>query len=325
MLTPPGDAKLLPNFKQMIRDLKIGGINLRADHVTHLRSPEQISGWLTDLTSGTSPAPLIAADQEGGQSQAFGPGQGFTPLPSAADIGARLATEPTLAWDTGRLLARELKRAGIHWTFAPVSDVDTAGGTIVGKRGRSFGSDPQLVARAVDAVVRGIQSEGILATAKHFPGHGGVVEDTHQQIAVIPKTWSELQSIELVPFMSAIRAQVATVMVGHLRLIDEPLPATLSQKMITERLKQDLGFQGLVITDGLWMQGVLAGSNPEQIGIDALLAGNDVLLYAISMKRFHRIYQSFCAKAASDPVFKLRVDAAVAQVQQTRAWMKISP
>jgi beta-N-acetylhexosaminidase len=175
-------------------------------------------------------------------------------------------------------LAEELKACGIRYDFAPCLDVDTnPRNPVIGDR--SFGDDPDLVGRLGAAMIRGFQENGVVACAKHFPGHGDTDVDSHLDLPSVEHSRSRLDDVELRPFRKAIEAGVATVMASHLlvREIDDALPATLSRKVVTGLLREGLGYSGVVVTDALEMKALAKRWTPAQIGVLAASAGCDLL------------------------------------------------
>jgi beta-N-acetylhexosaminidase len=198
-------------------------------------------------------------------------------------MGVAAAGREQDAYELGRVTALEGRAVGIHLDFAPVADVNNnPANPIINTR--SFGEDPHAVARFVAAEVRGIQDNGMLATAKHFPGHGNTGTDSHLAVPVITATWPELDSVELVPFRAAIAAGVAGVMSAHIAMpgIDSDVtrPGTLSPRILTGLLQDSLGFRGLVVTDAINMGGLAnrVAKSQGEAAVLAFLAGADLLL-----------------------------------------------
>src|SRR5271169_1527418 len=197
---------------------------------------------------------LIGADFESGTGMRLDEG---TSYPSAMAIAA--TGDPKLAYDVGKAIAIEARASGVHWIFAPDADVNNnPDNPIINVR--SFGEDPKSVSEYVTQFVRGVQENGALATAKHFPGHGNVSVDSHLALAVVPGDREELNGTELVPFRAAIAAGVDSIMPGHLAVPalepDPNTPATLSHKMLTGLLRDEMRFKGLIVTDAMDMGGV---------------------------------------------------------------------
>ena len=189
----------------------------------------------------------------------------------------------SLIYELGAEIGRQCKRLGIHVNFAPVVDVNNnARNPVINYR--SFGENPQSVARKGILFANGMQDQGIIATAKHFPGHGDTDTDSHYDLPQLPHSKARLNEVELVPFKSLINAGVGGVMVAHMNIpsLDstENLPSTLSRPIVTGLLKDELGFDGLIMTDALNMKGVTKYYKPGEVDIEALIAGNDLLLFS---------------------------------------------
>jgi beta-N-acetylhexosaminidase len=197
---------------------------------------------------------LIGADFESGSGMRLDEGTSF---PSAMAVGA--TGDPRLAYETGKITALEARAAGVQWIFAPDSDVNSnPDNPIINIR--SYSEDPDRVADFVAQFVRGVEENGALATAKHFPGHGNVNSDSHLGLPTVPGTRQQLETTELAPFRAAIQAGAGSVMPGHLFVPsfepDAATPATLSQKILTGLLRDEMHFQGLIVTDAMDMGGV---------------------------------------------------------------------
>lgn len=248
----------------------IGGV------VISLGSTAEAAGLIADLQRHAALPLLVAGDFE--TSVAFRL-RGATSLGNAMLLGA--AGSSDLAEAAGRITAREARALGAHWVFAPVLDVNVnPANPIINVR--SFGEDPAAVARLGTAFVRGVQGEGLLATGKHFPGHGDVSVDSHIDLPVVAGARERLDRVELAPFRAAIAGGLASIMTGHLAvpaLCEEPgLPATLSRAALTGLLRETLRFDGIVVTDALDMGGVKQAFGGGEVAVRALAAGADLLL-----------------------------------------------
>jgi beta-glucosidase-like glycosyl hydrolase/CubicO group peptidase (beta-lactamase class C family) len=188
----------------------------------------------------------------------------------------------TMVYEMGKEIGRELKRLGVHVNFAPVVDVNNNPANPVINY-RSFGENPVNVARKGTAYMKGLQAVGVMANAKHFPGHGDTDTDSHKDLPIITHGRERLDSIELYPFRQLTNRGLASMMVAHLYIPEldstEHLASTLSPRIVTDLLKEELGFRGLVFTDALNMKGVAKYWKPGEVDLKALLAGNDVLLF----------------------------------------------
>lgn len=195
------------------------------------------------------------------------------------NLGLGLAGDAQMLYEYGREIARECRLMGIHVNFAPTVDVNINPlNPVIGSR--SFGSTPSVVSQLSEAYALGLEDGGVLSVAKHFPGHGDTSEDSHKTLPIVQATRKRLELVELAPFKHYINSGLGGIMTAHLRvpaLENRSIPSSLSPNVCTELLKKDLGFQGLIFTDGLEMEGVQTQSLGD-IGVAALLAGNDILL-----------------------------------------------
>lgn len=241
------------------------------------RSQVYPTAVVTNALQAHSKVPLlISADFESGTGMRLDEGTNF---PSAMAIGA--TDNPQLAYTAGKDTALEARASGIHWIFAPDADVnDNPGNPIINIR--AFGEDPRQVADFATQFIRGIEENGALATAKHFPGHGDVTTDSHLSLPVVPDDRKELESNELVPFRAAISAGVSSIMPGHLAVRalepDAAVPASLSRNILTGLLRDEMKFRGLIVTDAMDMGGVTSMYPPDEAAIRAVEAGADIVL-----------------------------------------------
>ncbi len=230
----------------------------------------------------------------------------------------------TLIYRMGKEIARECKRMGIHINFAPVADVNNNPLNPVISN-RSFGEDRVEVALRSSIYMKALQDNGILATAKHFPGHGDVNADSHLELPVINRTAKELDSIELYPFKALIDGGLGSMMVAHLDIpaldTGANTPSSLSRNVVTNLLKNKLGFKGLVFTDGLIMKGVTQYYKPGKLEVKALLAGNDVLLDVQSVtKAILEINNAI----KSGELSQVEIDAKVKKILAVKFWLGLN-
>jgi len=254
----------------------LGGVALFARNV---ESPAQVAA-LTAQLRAERPDVIVAIDEEAGDVTRFESRHGSS-RPGNLALGA--IDDPALTEAVARDLGADLANAGITLNYAPDTDVNSnPDNPVIGVR--AFGAEADLVARHSAAFVRGLQEAGVAACAKHFPGHGDTSVDSHHDVPLIDRDRAELDACELLPFRAAIAAGVRSVMTGHLLVpaYDAELPATLSRAILTGLLREELGFEGLIVTDGIEMQGVrrkfgLAGATVRALaaGADAICVGGD--------------------------------------------------
>lgn len=264
-----------------------------------------------------SKLPLIfAADFERGVSMRL---YGTTIFPHPMAFGA--AGKPEYAEDFGRITAQEARAIGVHWNFFPVADVNSnPANPIINTR--SFGEDPEQVGDLLAAYIRGAHAGGMLTTAKHFPGHGDTDTDSHLGVARVNGDVAHLQTVELPPFKKAIEGGVDSVMVAHVTVPAlEPDPnrvATTSPAVVTDLLKKQLGFKGLVVTDALDMAGLtrLYGANIGRAAVEAFKAGNDLLLIPFDLDAS---YRSMLEAVRSGEISSVRLDESVLKILEAKA------
>ena len=263
---------------------------------------------------------LIAADFERGLSMRL---VGATAFPAAMAFGA--AGDKNLARQFGRISAIESRAIGVQWNWFPIADVNSnPANPIIDTR--SFGEDPALVSEMVAAYIEGARSEGLLTTAKHFPGHGDTDTDSHLTLARVTASMDRLNSVELVPFRSAIAAGVDSVMMGHLIVPaiepDPNRPASVSAHAIKDLLQGQLGFKGLVVTDGLGMAGlthIFSGSEAEvssRAAVAAVEAGNDMVLVPSDLGG---AYNGLLTAVKRGEISEARIDESVLKILRMKA------
>ena len=290
----PGDTK-----KEALQDyidrLKVSGFILFSRNYTDFDSLYALARSLKEMNSLNNPLPLfISIDEEGGTVSRLP--KGGTRFPDARKVGK--AGEPGLTYKAGQTIAKELKAAGINLNFAPVLDIVESGENKLLIK-RSYGSTPEVVSLHGTSFISGLQSEGVTAVPKHFPGHGNTSQDSHSTLPVIDTDKAAMQSRELVPFKAAIDAGLDAVMVGHIafpKLDPTGLPASMSSYFLTDVLRKDLGFGGISISDDIEMQGYISSKDTvEECVISSFNAGLDIFLIGHT-------------KAIQEQVFKALLD-----------------
>lgn len=264
------------DFKKFIQDYNLGGVIYFKRNV---QSPGQLAELSNEIQfqcrKPDSPGLLITIDHEGGKINRLV--KPFTKFPGNENLGD--LGSPKVAFEFGMILGKELKAVGINVNFAPVIDVYTNQENSV-IRNRAFSADPEVCARMGSAVCRGIQKMGVMAVAKHFPGHGDVKEDSHFHLPRTEKTLDELEKIELVPFRRVIRSRVDGIMTAHIlnASLDPDYPATLSEKSIGV-LRNQLRFSRVIFADDLEMKAISDHYKPDLAPVLAVNAGCDSLIY----------------------------------------------
>jgi beta-N-acetylhexosaminidase len=312
-------------YRKMMHDvdhLHVGGfINVtQMSPMGIVKSQAYPTAVLTNQLQARSKLPLlIGADFERGSAMRLDEGTSF---PTAMALAA--AGNPADAYTMGKVTTLEARAVGIQWIYAPVSDVNNnPGNPIINTR--SFGEDPQRVAEFVSQFVRGVEENGGLATAKHFPGHGDTAADSHIDLPVIRADKDRLEHLELIPFRSAISAGVGSIMTGHLAIPalepDLDTPATLSKNVLTGVLRDELHFEGLVVTDAMEMGGITTRFAPGEAAVRAVLAGADALLMSPVPDA---AYEALQAAVKSGRISHERLHASVRRILQAKARLELN-
>lgn len=304
------DAEML----ETLRKYQVGGVIYFRKNVIY---PEQLSNFTRDMQANVKIPLFVGIDEEGGNVTRIAGVKGFdVPFYSSMEqIGNTGDTNN--AREAGAGIGAYLKDYGINVDFAPVADVNTnPQNRVIGNR--SFGADPKLVAGMVKAAIAGFHSENIMTVTKHFPGHGDTSDDTHSGKVVLNKTWDELKACELEPFQAAIEADTDFVMVAHITLpnvTSDGLPASLSKELITDKLRGELGFDGLIITDSLSMGAIYYNYTPAEAAVLAFNAGADVLLMPAD---FMEAYDAVLEAVKSGEISEERLDESVLRILRAK-------
>src|SRR6266849_6527197 len=305
-----------------VTDLHVGGFI----NITHgsplgiVKSQAYPTAVLNNQLQAKSKLPLlIGADFERGTAMRLDEGTSF---PTAMALAA--GGDVKDAYTMGKITALEARAVGVHWIYAPDADVNNnPGNPIINTR--SFGEDPKRVAEFVSAFVLGVQENGGLATAKHFPGHGDTAADSHIDLPVIRADRARLDDLELVPFRAAISMQVDSIMTGHLNVPalepDPDTPATLSHNILTDVLRNQLGFQGLIVTDAMVMGGITVRYAPGEAAVRAVVAGADCLLMPPVPDA---AFEALQVAVKSGRISKERLDASVRRILQAKARLALN-
>jgi beta-N-acetylhexosaminidase len=295
---------------QALADLGVGGFIVFARNVD---SPVQVHTLLEDLCALCEGRKLLlAVDQEGGRvARLRSP---LTVWPAMATLGER--DDEGLTEQVGRAIGAELLAVGFNVNFAPVLDVRCTDTTIaIGDR--CLSDDPQRVARLGRALVTGLQSAGIMACAKHFPGHGHVAEDSHHSLPVCPLDGPALRRDHLPPFAAAIEAGVGAVMTAHVVYpgLGSNEAATLSAPILGDLLREEMGFDGVLFTDDLGMGAVTAHGSIGEAAVAAVRAGADGLLVCRHLDAVREVVAALHSAAAAEPEFAARCERSLARLR----------
>jgi beta-glucosidase-like glycosyl hydrolase/CubicO group peptidase (beta-lactamase class C family) len=287
------DEKHFSELDKLIKDYKIGGL-------IFFQGGPMRQAKLTNRYQSKSKIPLfIGIDAEWGLSMRL---DSTYVYPWNMTLGA--IDDLNLIQKVGENMGRESKRMGIHFNFSPVIDINTnPNNPIIGNR--SFGEDKYNVTEKASALIQGIQSQGVFATGKHFPGHGDTATDSHKSLPIVNFTKERLEEVELYPYKKLFQEGLTSVMVAHLSVPSieprENYPSSLSYNVVTDLLQKELGFEGLIFTDALNMKGASNYKKPGEIDLAAFLAGNDILLFAEDVpKALTKIKEAYNLKLITD-------------------------
>ncbi|URM34545.1 glycoside hydrolase family 3 protein [Cytobacillus firmus] len=283
-------TKMLPEIEKLVKDYHLGGVILFRENVV---TTEQTATLVSDYQKAADKFGLLMTiDQEGGIVTRL---QSGTDMPGNMALGAARSEE--ISRKVGKAIGEELSSLGINMNFAPVMDVNNnPDNPVIGVR--SFGEDPQLVADLGVAYTEGLQSAGVAATAKHFPGHGDTAVDSHLGLPEVPHDKERLKEVELYPFQKGMEAGVDAIMTAHVTFpkIDDTkaiskktgeeiaVPATLSYKVLTELMREEMGYEGVITTDAMNMNAIAEHFGPVDAAVRAVKAGTDIVLMPVGLQ-----------------------------------------
>ena len=299
------------DLRRLVKEIQPAGFILFARNVEEPAQVKELNRELASLIDPHHPA-LLAVDQEGGRVQRVR--EPATRWPPMRTVG-----QANMTAQMSRALAQEVRALGFNLNFAPVSDVDSnPDNPVIGDR--SFSRDPREVSRHVRAFIGAHQQEGVIACAKHFPGHGDTRTDSHLELPVLELEEPQLRERELAPFRAAIAAGVGSVMSAHVVFPawDEDLPATLSPHVLPRLLRQELGFNGVVFSDDLEMKAIAGRWSVEEQVSGVTAAGIDILLVCHQAALQHEMFLELVHAQENDARFEQATKDSAARVQQMR-------
>jgi beta-N-acetylhexosaminidase len=303
------ETQISPGLITQLKQYHVGSVVFYAWNIT---GNDQVIQFTHDLQSNADLPLFIATDQEGGGVNRLYSIDG--PLPSASQIAA--TNDPTYAKQRGQHDASELYRLGINVNFAPVVDVMNTSGGALG--GRTFGSTPSQVTKLAGAYLTGLQQgQHVVGTLKHFPGLGDVPTDPHEVLSTLNRSKSDLEKIDWAPYKALIASgQVNMIMSTHVVLaaIDPTRPASLSKPVLTGILRDKFGFNGVIVTDGIYMKSLAAHDSFDQIVLDAVEAGNDIICSTYSIESTAEAERVLHDAVTNGTITKQRIDDSVRRI-----------
>lgn len=313
-------VELSEKSREMIREDKVGGIIFFKDNLVNAN---QIVTLLNSIKAENMQQqyPLfLGIDQEGGKVTRI---PELNNLPTNKQIGKK--DNPALAFQLGELLGKQLNAFGFNLDFAPVLDVDSnPNNPVIGDR--SFGSDPKLVSELGISTMKGLQSENVISVIKHFPGHGDTEVDSHIELPIVSKNMKELQALEFIPFQNALKSGADVVMIGHILLpeIDANKPSSISNVVITKILREQLKYEGVVMTDDMTMKAILDNYEIGEAAVEAVKAGNDIVLIAHDYEKVHRAIQAILEAVRNEEIKVEQIDRSVERILQLKEKYQLS-
>ncbi|MBT3584235.1 MAG: beta-N-acetylhexosaminidase [Halobacteriovoraceae bacterium] len=267
-------GKVLTDIEsEFISNSKIGGVLLFANNY---ESPTQLAELVNSIQALRDESPLfIAVDQEGGRVRRFK--EHLTQFPAMLELAK--TNSPKVCFTVAKIMAEELLALGVNVNFAPCCDVLThEENQVIGDR--AFGRDAETVSKYISSIIRGLQTNSILACAKHFPGHGATAEDSHFELPYLEKSLEELEGLELIPFVKAVKSRVEFVMMAHIRVdaFDNKLPASLAPEAY-QYLRNELRYKKIIITDDMQMEAITKNYSVGGAAVKAIKAGADIVEY----------------------------------------------
>jgi len=287
-------------------------------YANNLETPQQTVSLMNDLmtANGTNRLPLfLGTDQEGGKVVRLpGPLKNF---PTNQKIGQ--INQPQFSYEIGKLLGEQLKAFGFNLDFAPVMDVNSnPNNPIIGDR--SFSNKPDIVSQLGIQTMQGLESQQVIPVIKHFPGHGDTSVDSHLELPKVSKSLDVLNKLELIPFKAAIDKGVDVVMVGHILLpkIDQQFPSSMSKEIITGLLRNQLGFDGVVMTDDMTMKAITNHFSIGQATVDSVKAGNDIILIAHEFANVTTAIDALKAAVKNGKISEQQINDSVRRIIQLK-------
>lgn len=294
----------------LIEDYKVGGVIFFSKNFTSYRQSIDLVNGIKRINSINKIPLLLSVDQEGGRVTRL---PGLEKLPTNKDIGLQNNVE--LSSQIGTILAQELEAYGLNMNYAPVVDVNSnPKNPVIGDR--SFGDNPALVSKLGIQTMKAMQDEHIIPVIKHFPGHGDTEADSHLELPRIDKSLKELHEIELVPFIDAIEEGADVVMVAHILFdkLDSKYPSSMSKPIITDLLRKELNFDGVVITDDMMMKAIAGNYGIGEAAVQSVKAGSDIILISGEYEDIVSTIKALKSAVENGEISNERIDDSVKRI-----------
>ncbi|KEF38067.1 beta-glucosidase-like glycosyl hydrolase [Schinkia azotoformans MEV2011] len=298
------------NTRNLITQYNVGGIIFYKNNLVNPWQAVQLVNQIKAVNATNLPL-LLSVDEEGGRITRL-PG-GLVNLPSNQQIG--VVNNQKFSYKVGAILGEELKSFGLNMDFAPVLDINSnPNNPVIGDR--SFGDNAKLVSRLGIQTMKGIQSQNIIATIKHFPGHGDTSVDSHLELPIVNKSLKELKELELIPFERAIKKGADVVMVAHILLpqLDPQNPASMSKTVMSDILRNQLDFEGVIITDDMTMRAITDHFDIGRAAVESVKSGSDIILVGHHYKNVVETISSLKSAVQKGEISEQRINESVARI-----------
>ena len=303
-------TEMTDQTRELINTYHVGGFIFFKPNLENPEQSRQLVNHLKELNADNDIPLFLAVDQEGGTVTRL---PGLDPMKTNEEIGS--SYEADFSYETGKLLAAQLHAFGMQVNFAPSVDVNSnPNNPVIGNR--AFGSDPNVVSEHGVQMMKGMQDENIITSVKHFPGHGDTNEDSHETLPVIEKTKEELAEIELMPFESSIEAGADMVMIAHILLpeLGTSKPATLSKEVVTELLRKEMKYDGVIVTDDMTMGAIVNDYGIAEASVMAVEAGVDIILMAHGDENVQETFIALKEAVENGDIHEERIDESVQRI-----------
>lgn len=301
-------------MRDVSKDYPVGGMILYAHNIV---DEAQLGEFIAEIRT-LNGSPLLAIDEEGGRIARIANNENFD-VPKYESMAAIAESgDPSEAYKAAFTIGSYVKEYGFDIDYAPVADVNTNPENIV-IGPRAFSDDPETAAEFVVSYLNGLDSAGVIGTLKHFPGHGDVKTDTHSGYAETNKTWEEMLKCEMIPFKAGIEAGAQMIMTAHItapKVTGNDLPATLSSVILQDKLRGELGFKGIIVTDAMDMGAITTQFGNAEAAIKSIQAGVDVVLCS---KDFTQVFDAVVNAVEKGDIKETRIDESVKRILELKA------
>ena len=301
-------------MRDVSKDYPIGGMILYAHNIV---DENQLAGFIADIRK-LNGSPLLAIDEEGGRVARIANNENFNLNKYESMAAIAESDDPNEAYKAAFYIGSYVKKYGFDIDYAPVADVNTNPENIV-IGPRAFSDDPETAAEFVVSYLNGLDSAGVVGTLKHFPGHGDVKTDTHLGYAETNKTWEEMLKCEMIPFKAGIEAGAQMIMTAHIaapKITGDDLPATLSSVILQDKLRGELGFKGIIVTDAMDMGAITTKFGNAEAVIKSIQAGVDVVLCS---REFTQVFDAVVKAVEKGDIKETRIDESVKRILELKA------